>query len=61
MHNRGRLSRIQRGNGFIKMQIEIEGKSYLVITRADGSIQTIEINPANAEYMALMNEETANE
>jgi len=48
--------------GKSKMEkINIDGKDFMVITREDGSRQTIEINPANPEYAAMMQEPNTND
>jgi hypothetical protein len=39
-------------------KITIEGTDFIVIERADGSRQTVEINPENPEYAKLMEEPT---
>jgi hypothetical protein len=42
-------------------KVNIEGVDFLVIERADGSRQTVEINPANPEYAKLMEEPAEHE
>lgn len=42
-------------------KINIEGIDFIIITRDDGSRQSIEINPANPEYAAMMQEPTTDE
>lgn len=42
-------------------KITIDGKDFIIITRDDGSRQSIEINPENPEYAAMMAEPVTHE
>lgn len=42
-------------------KLTIDGKEFIIITRDDGSRQSVEINPNNPEYAAMMAEPVTNE